>query len=74
MIQIDRRKLALVACAIYIKRRLRKKEHTVEAVLFWVREIFRNREEKGKFQHFPQELRLHDHEYRQDHKKLCLIL
>ena len=38
-------KEVLVACAIYIKRHLRKKNR------FLVREIFKNREEKGEFRH-----------------------
>ena len=52
----------------YIKMCLRKK-HTVR--WFWVRDIFRSCEEKGEFQHFLQELRLHDREI--TNKKLCLI-
>ena len=48
----------------YCKKRLTlrgRKKPTVR--WFWDREIFRNREEKGEFQHLLQELRLHDREY-----------
>ena len=57
---MDRRKLALVACAIYIKKGVEEEKKTcIKARRFWNREIFRNRKEKGEFNHLLQELRLH---------------
>ena len=68
LIHIDWQKLALVACCMrylhYCKKRLAsRRRKTYSEVVFGFKEIFRNREEKGEFQHLLQELRLHDREY-----------
>ena len=56
---MDRRKLTLVACAIYIKRRIRKEKNTQKSEAVLVSKIFRNREEKGEFHHLFQEYPYH---------------
>eukprot|EP00112_Aurelia_sp_Birch-Aquarium-sp1_P018164 Seg4296.2 transcript_id=Seg4296.2/GoldUCD/mRNA.D3Y31 product="putative nuclease HARBI1" protein_id=Seg4296.2/GoldUCD/D3Y31 len=47
----------------YYRRRIRSIKLNQKRRIFWVREVYRDRDEKGEFSMLVQELCLHDHEY-----------
>ena len=71
---MERRRLLLLAYVIILRMRRRRRARNRKNRSFWVRELFRARDEKGAYTQIMQEIRLNDRESHFKYVKICNVL
>ena len=71
---MERRQLLLLVYVIILRMRRRRRARNRKNRIFWLRELFRSRDEKGAYAKVLQEIRLNDRESHFKYVKICNVL